>query len=119
LWLDDEGLIDAVTALSGSGPAYVFLVIEAMQTAGESLGLNAQQSKLLALQTVFGAAKMALEDNEPVAELRQRVTSKGGTTEQALASFYRDGLPEIFLKAMTLARDRSRELAEQLDQSGD
>lgn len=119
LWVETEDLLDTVTALSGSGPAYVFLVIEAMQNAGEQLGLSPQQSKLLALQTVFGAAKMALEDNEPVSDLRERVTSKGGTTEQALSSFYSDGLPDIFLKAMTAARRRSEELAEQLDHIGE
>ena len=119
LWVNDESLLDTVTALSGSGPAYIFLVIEAMQNAGETLGLSPQQSKLLALQTTFGAAKMALEDSEPVSELREHVTSKGGTTEQALTSFYNDKLPEIFLKAMTAAKNRSEELAEQLDHSGE
>lgn len=118
LWLQDESLLDAVTALSGSGPAYIFLVIEAMQAAGIALGLSPEHSRLLSLQTAFGAAKMALEDKEPVSILRERVTSKGGTTEKALESF-RDGrLPELFLKAMTAACTRSQELAEQLDRDG-
>lgn len=119
LWLGDEDLLDAVTALSGSGPAYLFLVVEALQNAGEKLGLEPRHSQLLAMQTVFGASKMALEANESVAELRERVTSKGGTTEQALASFYRDDLPGVFIRAMTAARDRSVELAQELDKLGD
>jgi pyrroline-5-carboxylate reductase len=114
VWLQDESLLDAVTALSGSGPAYIFLVIEAMQAAGIALGLSPEYSRLLSLQTAFGAAKMALEDEEPVSILRERVTSKGGTTEKALEVF-RDGqLPELFLKAMTAACRRSQELAEVL-----
>jgi pyrroline-5-carboxylate reductase len=117
LWVDDEKLMDAVTALSGSGPAYIFLVIEAMQSAGEQLGLPAAQSKLLALQTVLGAAKMALEDSEPVSQLRARVTSKGGTTEKALEVFAKGNLLKLFADAMTAAYDRSAELARQLDQS--
>ncbi|MBN1379465.1 MAG: pyrroline-5-carboxylate reductase [Gammaproteobacteria bacterium] len=117
LWVSDEKLMDAVTALSGSGPAYIFLVIEAMQTAGEKLGLPAQQSKLLALQTVLGAAKMAMEDSEPVWDLRARVTSKGGTTEKALETFEKGNLLKLFTDAMTAAYDRSVELAQQLDQS--
>src|SRR5690606_18305576 len=84
---DSDDLLDAVTAVSGSGPAYIFLVIEAMQAAGESLGLSREQSRLLCLQTAFGAAKMALEDPEPVEQLRRMVTSKGGTTEKALETF--------------------------------
>jgi pyrroline-5-carboxylate reductase len=117
LWVDDEKLMDAVTALSGSGPAYIFLVIEAMQSAGEKLGLPAAQSKLLALQTVLGAAKMAMEDSEPVAQLRARVTSKGGTTERALETFQKGNLQKLFTDAITAAYDRSAELAQQLDQS--
>lgn len=114
VWLEDESLLDAVTALSGSGPAYIFLVIEAMQAAGIALGLSHKYSRLLSLQTAFGAAKMALEDKEAVSILRERVTSKGGTTEKALEVF-RDGqLPELFLKAMTAACQRSQELAEEL-----
>jgi pyrroline-5-carboxylate reductase len=115
VWLEDESLLDAVTALSGSGPAYIFLVIEAMQAAGIALGLSPEHSRLLSLQTALGAAKMALEDPEPVSLLRERVTSKGGTTERALQVF-RDGqLMELFLQAMTAACKRSQELAADLD----
>jgi pyrroline-5-carboxylate reductase len=113
LWIDDENLMDAVTALSGSGPAYLMLVIEALQDAGRTLGLPAETARLLALQTAFGAAKMALESNEDVATLRQRVTSPGGTTEKALAVLEDGGLRTLFNDALYAARDRSRELAEQ------
>jgi pyrroline-5-carboxylate reductase len=115
VWLDNEALLDAVTALSGSGPAYIFLVIEAMQAAGIKLGLSPEHSRLLSLQTAFGAAKMALEDTESVSILRERVTSKGGTTEKALEAFCKGQLPELFLEAMTAACTRSQELAAQLD----
>ncbi|HHJ14709.1 MAG TPA: pyrroline-5-carboxylate reductase [Gammaproteobacteria bacterium] len=111
LWVDDENLMDAVTALSGSGPAYVFLVIEAMQSAGVKLGLPPDAARLLALQTVFGAAKMALESPEEAAVLRRRVTSPGGTTERALTVLKQGGLGQLFQQAMKAARDRSRELA--------
>ena len=114
LWLDDEALMDAVTALSGSGPAYFFLMLEALQAAGEQLGLPADAARLLALQTAFGAAKMALESEEDPATLRQRVTSPGGTTERALKTLEDGGLRELMARALTAARDRSRELADQL-----
>jgi len=113
LWIDDESLMDAVTALSGSGPAYFLLVIEALQEAGETLGLNHKTARLLALQTAFGAAKMALESSEDVAVLRQQVTSPGGTTEMALGVLEDGGIRELFNKALTAARNRSRELAAQ------
>jgi pyrroline-5-carboxylate reductase len=115
VWLQDESLLDAVTALSGSGPAYIFLVIEAMQAAGIALGLSPEHSRLLSLQTAFGAAKMALEDEESVSILRERVTSKGGTTEKALEVFHNGQLPELFLQAMTAACKRSQEFAALLD----
>ena len=114
LWIESEELMDTVTALSGSGPAYFLLVIEALQEAGEALGLNHRTAHLLALQTAFGAAKMALESNEDVATLRHQVTSPGGTTERALAVLEDGRLRELFNRALTAARDRSRELAEQL-----
>lgn len=116
LWLDDEQLMDAVTALSGSGPAYFFLIMEALQAAGQQLGLPEQTARLLALQTAFGAAKMALESDEDAASLRKRVTSPGGTTERAIQVFEDGGLRELIARALTAARDRSRELAEQLGQ---
>jgi pyrroline-5-carboxylate reductase len=115
LWVEDEKLLDAVTAISGSGPAYIFAVIEAMQAAAESLGLSPEHSRLLCLQTAFGAAKMALEDPEPVGVLRQRVTSKGGTTERALNVFTQGKLPELFRQAIAAAQERSQQLAQELD----
>lgn len=114
LWVADEDLMDAVTALSGSGPAYFFLVIEALQEAGCELGLPEKTAKLLAVQTAFGAAKMALESRDEAAILRQRVTSPGGTTEKALAVLEKGKLRALFNEALTAARDRSRELAQQL-----
>lgn len=116
LWLDDEQLMDAVTALSGSGPAYFFLIMEALQAAGVQLGLPEPTARLLALQTAFGAAKMALESDEDAATLRRRVTSPGGTTERALQVLDDGGLRELIARALTAARDRSRELADQLGQ---
>ena len=114
LWVGDEDLMDAVTALSGSGPAYIFLVIEALQDAGTKLGLDEKTARLLALQTAFGAARMALESRDDAGTLRQRVTSPGGTTERALAVLEDGGLRNLFNDALRAARDRSRELAQQL-----
>lgn len=111
LWLDDEDLMDAVTAVSGSGPAYFFLFMEAMVQVGQELGLSAEQASLLTLQTAFGAAKLALESEEDAATLRHRVTSPGGTTERAIAQFLEGDLPGLVRRALTAARDRSRELA--------
>lgn len=113
LWIEDESQMDAVTALSGSGPAYFLLVIEALQEAGERLGLSHSTARLLALQTAFGAAKMALESSEDVAVLRRQVTSPGGTTEKAIGVLEDGGIRELFDKALAAARDRSRELAAQ------
>ncbi len=114
IWLEDEALMDAVTALSGSGPAYLFLVIEALEAAGRELGLEPQQARLLSLQTAYGAAKMALESELDSATLRDQVTSPGGTTERALEVLESGGLRDLFLQALTAARDRSRELAQTL-----
>lgn len=111
LWLEDESQMDAVTALSGSGPAYFFLVMEAMQQAGVQLGLSADTARLLTLQTAFGAAKMALESREDAAVLRRQVTSPGGTTERAIGILQQGGLEGLFAQALSGARDRSRELA--------
>ena len=116
VWVEDENQIDAITALSGSGPAYLFLVMEAMEQAGIQLGLPAETARLLAVQTAFGASKLALEIEEDPAILRQRVTSPGGTTEQALRVFTEGDLLKLFEQAMTAARDRAIELAEQLGQ---
>lgn len=114
LWVEQEHSLDAVTALSGSGPAYFFLVMEAMQAAGEQLGLSREQARSLTLQTALGAAQMAVTADVDTAELRRRVTSPGGTTERAVASFEQDGLRELFVRALTAARDRSAELALEL-----
>lgn len=114
LWLDEESQMDAVTALSGSGPAYFFLVMEALEQAGCELGLPSRTARLLALQTAFGAAKMALESAEDTATLRERVTSPGGTTERALRVLEDGNLRGLFREALQGARDRSRELAEML-----
>ena len=114
LWVDDETLLDAVTAVSGSGPAYFFLMMEAMQAAGCKLGLSPENASLLARQTALGAARMAMEGNDDPATLRQNVTSKGGTTAAALASFESDEFTEIVEKALTAARNRAIELADEL-----
>ena len=116
VWLQQESLLDTVTAISGSGPAYFFRIMEIMTKVGTDLGLPADISRLLTLQTAFGAAKMAIESKEEVGILRQRVTSKGGTTEQALNVFNQQGLSDIFTKALTAAHDRSIELATELAQ---
>ncbi len=113
LWVDNEDLMDAVTALSGSGPAYFLLVMEALQEAGQMLGLPEETAKLLSLQTAFGASKMALESSEHTAVLRQRVTSPGGTTERALEVLENGGLRTLFKDALNAACNRSRQLADQ------
>jgi pyrroline-5-carboxylate reductase len=114
VWVDDEAMMDAVTALSGSGPAYFFLLMESLQTAGRQLGLPEATARLLALQTAFGAARMALESNEDAAALRQRVTSPGGTTERAIQVFEEGGFEALVLAALEAAAERSRELGDQL-----
>ena len=114
LWLEDEAQMDAVTALSGSGPAYFFLVMEAMQRAGEELGLNTETARQLTLQTALGAAKMALQSSDEPAALRRQVTSPGGTTERALQTLEAGGIRDLIGRALEAARDRSRELADEL-----
>jgi pyrroline-5-carboxylate reductase len=114
LWLEDENLMEVVTALSGSGPAYFFLVMEALENAATELGLEPNTARLLTLETAFGAAKMALESEEDSISLRQRVTSPGGTTERAIAALEKANIREIFANALRVARDRSHELAEEL-----
>jgi pyrroline-5-carboxylate reductase len=114
LWLEDEAQLDAVTALSGSGPAYFFYVMEAMESAGKSLGLEANAARLLAIQTAFGAAKLALESSEDPGTLRERVTSPGGTTERALSVLREGGLEALFIEALQAAKDRAADLADQL-----
>lgn len=110
-WLEDESLMDAVTALSGSGPAYVFLLIELLGEAGHGLGLPPDLARRLALDTVHGAARLAHDSGTPAADLRRQVTSPGGTTERALASFADDDLAGVVTRALTAARDRAIALA--------
>jgi len=110
LWFGEEAKLDAVTAVSGSGPAYFFLVMEAMQQAAQNLGLKADDARLLVLQTAFGAAKLALESDDDAATLRKKVTSKGGTTEVAIDKLISGDLPGLFEDALTAAENRSKEL---------
>lgn len=111
-WISDENQMDAVTALSGSGPAYIFLLIEALAAAGVKNGLPADFSMKIARQTVIGSAALAQEDHSPVAQLRQNVTSPGGTTAAALAVLMReDGIQKLFDEALSAATKRSQELS--------
>jgi pyrroline-5-carboxylate reductase len=110
-WVEEEALMDAATALSGSGPAYFFLVMEAMEQAGTRLGLDPETARLLTIQTALGAARMAMESSESPALLRERVTSPGGTTERALNIFDEGGLRDLVGRALTGARERSEELS--------
>lgn len=114
IWVDNESLLDAVTAVSGSGPAYFFLLMEMMEKVGTELGLNAEAARALTLQTALGAARMALESGDSPAVLRTRVTSPGGTTEQALNSFIDGGFEEQVRAALSAARDRAIDLGVQL-----
>lgn len=116
LWLDNEAQIDAVTAVSGSGPAYFFLLIEAMTEAGEKLGLPRETAAQLSIQTALGAARMASESDVDAAELRRRVTSPNGTTEAAIKTFQAGGFETLVQQALNAAANRSAELAEQLGQ---
>jgi pyrroline-5-carboxylate reductase len=111
VWLEDEALMDAVTALSGSGPAYVFLLLELLERGAVALDLPAPLARQLALATVLGAARLAHESAHDPATLRQQVTSPGGTTERALEVFEHADLAGIVAQALRAARDRSRELA--------
>ncbi len=111
VWVTDDQAIDAVTALSGSGPAYVFLFIEALIAGGMSLGLTAEQSRLLALSTLSGATRLAAESSESPAILRERVTSKGGTTAAALDVFRSSQFEEVVQSAMQAASRRAAELS--------
>jgi pyrroline-5-carboxylate reductase len=114
IWVDSEELMDTVTALSGSGPAYYFYFMEAMEKAAVSMGLNNEQARLLTIETALGAAKMALLSDSDLAELRQQVTSPGGTTEQALNVFKEGKLEELVYAAMNAAKQRSEELSQSL-----
>lgn len=114
IWVKKEELLNAVTAVSGSGPAYFFLLMEAMQVAGEKLGLDADVAQQLVLQTSLGAARMATENKISPAELRHNVTSKGGTTEQAILNFQSANFQQIVLEALQAANNRSISLADEL-----
>ncbi|MDF9775681.1 pyrroline-5-carboxylate reductase [Pseudomonas baetica] len=114
LWLNEEQQLDAVTAVSGSGPAYFFLLIEAMTAAGMKLGLPADIAAQLTLQTALGAAHMAVSSDVDAAELRRRVTSPAGTTEAAIKSFQAGGFEALVETALGAAAHRSAEMAEQL-----
>ncbi len=113
VWLEDETHMDIVTALSGSGPAYFFLIMEVLEKAAINLGLSQETARLLTLQTAFGSAKMALESQEDAASLRTKVTSKGGTTEQALQVLQQGGLQTLFDDALKAAQQRAIQLAEE------
>lgn len=114
IWVDDEAQIDAVTAVSGSGPAYVFYFIEALQQAGVQMGLNAEQARLLAISTFNGAAQLAVGSSEPVQLLRERVTSKGGTTAAALAAFEHATVRERIIDGAIAAKVRAAQLGNEL-----
>lgn len=114
VWVEHENLLDAVTAVSGSGPAYFFLLMEAMTDAGIQLGLEPATAARLAQHTALGAAHMACQSDVDVATLRQRVTSPQGTTDAAIRSFEADGLRAIVQRALNAAHHRSAELAHQL-----
>ncbi|MDR1968392.1 MAG: pyrroline-5-carboxylate reductase [Burkholderiaceae bacterium] len=110
LWLEREEHLDAVTALSGSGPAYVFYFLEAMQTAGVKLGLTAPQARRLAVGAFLGSSALAKDSPDPLATLRERVTSKGGTTYAALTALDGAGVQPAFIRALHAAAIRAREL---------
>lgn len=116
VWVEDEAQVDAVTAISGSGPAYVFYFIEALEAAALELGFDLPSARKLALETTLGAARLAARSNEAPAILRERVTSKGGTTEAALRSLEGDAVRAAIARAAKAAAARGRELGEQLGQ---
>ena len=117
-WLDDEAQLDAVTALSGSGPAYVFYFMEAMIEAGTAMGLTREQGHQLAVSTFAGASALAKASSEPPEILRARVTSKGGTTHAALTSMEQDNVKALFIRAMQTARQRAHELGDEFGAAG-
>lgn len=114
LWIADEAQMDAVTAVSGSGPAYVFLFIEALQQAAADLGLTPAQARQMAIETTLGAAQLAAQSSEPASVLRERVTSKGGTTAAALQTMAERGVKDGIVAGVLAADARGRELGEQL-----
>jgi pyrroline-5-carboxylate reductase len=114
LWVAEEAMLDPVTAISGSGPAYVFYFIEALQQSAREMGFSAADARKLAVETFLGTARLAAQSPEDVALLRERVTSKGGTTERALARMEADRVKELIVRALHAANQRARELGEQL-----
>lgn len=114
VWVENENLLDAVTAVSGSGPAYVFYFIEALRDAARELGLSDAAANTLAIETFTGAAQLAAHEHDDVTILRKRVTSQGGTTEAALKSMSQDHVKEAIIKAIKAANERSRELGTEL-----
>jgi pyrroline-5-carboxylate reductase len=114
VWFEDEAKIDAVTAISGSGPAYVFYFIEALQEAARRLGLSDDQGRALALATFAGAAQLAAQSSEPASVLRERVTSKGGTTAAALQSFDARSVKEAIVAGVLAADARAKEMGDEL-----
>lgn len=114
LWLDDEAKMDAVTAISGSGPAYVFYLIEALQDAAVGLGLKAEDARMLALQTFAGASLLAAQSNEDIQTLRAQVTSKGGTTEQGILALEAANIKSAIMTAAKAAAEKSVLLGDQL-----
>jgi pyrroline-5-carboxylate reductase len=114
LWVAQESLLDPVTAISGSGPAYVFYFIEALQQSAQEMGFSAADARQLAVETFLGTARLAAQSPEPVETLRQQVTSRGGTTERALASMEADRVKEMIVRALHAANRRAHELGEQL-----
>jgi pyrroline-5-carboxylate reductase len=110
-WVDREELIDAVTAVSGSGPAYFFLIFELMQKIGRELGLTEQVAKELTLHTALGASRMALQSESSASELREQVTSPGGTTQAALQCLYQQDVEESFRQAMISAVQRAKQMS--------
>lgn len=113
LWVDDESMLDAVTAVSGSGPAYVFRFIEALQDAARELGFDENDARMLATATFEGASRLAADSLEPAAVLRERVTSKGGTTHAALVEMERRGMPEAIAAGVRAAAERGRALGDE------
>jgi pyrroline-5-carboxylate reductase len=113
VWFDDEAKIDAVTAISGSGPAYVFYFIEALQEAARQLGMDDAQGRALAVATFTGAAQLAAQSDEPPGVLRERVTSKGGTTAAALAAFDASGIKDAIVRGVLAADARAREMGDE------
>lgn len=114
VWVENESELDAVTAVSGSGPAYFFLLMEAMEKSALELGLSQHTAQLLIEQTALGAARIALESTESPGTLRNRVTSPGGTTEQAIKTFEQGGFTELVKQALQAANDRSISLSKEL-----